>query len=46
MGAVGNILGSYGEGHEKISVALWDQNKVAQEKVAKRVKVSLDMVRY
>ena len=46
IGAVGNILSSYGEGSEKISVVLWDHNAAAQAKVAKRAKVSLDMVRY
>ena len=29
IGAVGNILSSYGEGRKKISVVLWDHNAAA-----------------
>ena len=29
IGAVGNILSSYGEGREKINVVLWDHNAAA-----------------
>jgi acyl homoserine lactone synthase len=40
IGASPEVLGSTGEGRDQISVGLWDFNKAAQDRVAKRAGIS------